>query len=798
MLGLLALFLSGLSGYVGLAAAPQQTAVPAPIGLVRNLGTSTYAKATPGRTLRIAVRHSVAVGHTVVVTAGSSGTGVAVQSVRDAGGNVYHVDRATSNASGSVGTSIISAYVAKGIPRGGTLTVTFAGPATMLTAAASEWRGIDPTHRLDRTAGRNGTSPTPGSGTTSKTSGSGDLVIGSFAAATTRSLRAGPGYRSIAAPLRAHVGNAQTTHLQEYRLGSARGTVSAGAVSTIAVPYAGAVATYRAAASPSALGTGPAAPASLSSTGRTVNSITVSWTASDSAKVAGYGLYVSGARVATVVGTTATFSDLTCSTSYKLGVDAYDSTGRRSTQTVITASTNGCEDAPIVAITSPANGATVSGTVAISANASDDDSVAGVQFTLDGANLGAEDTSAPYGLSWNTTTVSGGSHVLSAIVRDPGGNTATAAPVTVFVSNTTLATGGAPQPMPLISRNAPAFASTLDYPPSNADDDDYNTAWRSTGTPSTAAPAWLAYDLSAVPPAHRGKVLVSWYNDAITSPYEPALISQNAYDIPGTYTIQASADPSGPNAPPDPDWVTLATVTGNTYHSRQQLVDMTGYNWIRMDITASYGTDMNFDVAFNMDVHDASAGVGDSWIFIGDSITMDGMSHWSVNGTTGNNFAQLINAAKPAYFPSYEDGGIAGLLSADGAANIARWLQTFPGRYVGLAYGTNDANGNVAPATFYANYVTMVQAVLAAGKIPVVPTIPASQTPSVQTDGPLLNDQIAKLYTAFPQIVHGPDLWAYFTANPGLISGDMLHPSDAGYAGMRQQWANAMLANVYH
>ncbi len=80
-----------------------------------------------------------------------------------------------------------------------------------------------------------------------------------------------------------------------------------------------------------------------------------------------------------------------------------------------------------------------------------------------------------------------------------------------------------------------------------------------------------------------------------------------------------------------------------------------------------------------------------------------------------------------------------------------------------------------------------------------MPTIPASQTPNVKACGPALNTKIAQLYSAFPQIVRGPDLWAYFTANPGLIrSDDDLHPTDAGYAGMRQQWAAAMLANVYH
>jgi lysophospholipase L1-like esterase/chitodextrinase len=792
MLGLLALLLSGLSGLLSTTATPQQS-LAAPIGLVGNIGAATHANGTPTRTLRIAVRGAIAAGHTIVITAGSSGTGVVVQSVRDARGNIYHVDRTTSNDAASIGTSIVSAYVAKGLARGGMLTITFNRPATMLSAVASEWRGIERTHRLDRTAARLGTSRSLGSGTTARTSTSGELLIGSFTAASSGRLRAGSGYTALAAPPRGHVGEAYETQLQAYRLGAARGAHDASALSTLAVPYAAAIATYRTAASPTALALGPAPPTNLATTARNATSVSVSWTASSGESLSGYGLYRNGSRIGTVKGTAATFSGLACGTTYTLGVDAFDSSGRRSKVTSLTASTASCSSAPTIAITAPANGSTVSGTVVITANASDDQGVLGVQFTVDGVPLGPEDTTAPYGTSWNTTTVSGGNHVLSAVARDAAGNTTTAAAVTAFVSNRTAADAQGPQPMPVISRNAPAFASTLDYAPSQADDASYDTYWRSTGVP-----AWLAYDLSAVPPAHRGRVLVSWYNDPITSPFEPALIGQPAYNIPGSYTIQASAEPSGPDPPPEPDWVTLATVTGNTYHSRQLVVDMTGYNWIRMDVTASDGSATNFDAAFNMDVHDASAGVDDSWIFLGDSITMDGMNHDTVSDANVGNFSQLINAAKPEYFPSYEDGGIAGLLSADGAANIARWLQTFPGHYVTLNYGTNDANACFAPSIFYANYVTMVKAVLALGKIPIVPTIPASQTPNVQRCGPGLNAQIQNLYAAYPQIVRGPDLWAFFTANPGLISSDALHPSDAGYAAMRQQWASAMLSAIYH
>ncbi|MFI4921529.1 MAG: Ig-like domain-containing protein, partial [Gammaproteobacteria bacterium] len=90
---------------------------------------------------------------------------------------------------------------------------------------------------------------------------------------------------------------------------------------------------------------------------------------------------------------------------------------------------------PTVSMTAPANGTTVSGTVTVSANASDNVGVVGVQFELDGAALGAEDTTAPYSVSWDSTTASNGSHTLTAVARDAAGNHTTATPVTVTVSN---------------------------------------------------------------------------------------------------------------------------------------------------------------------------------------------------------------------------------------------------------------------------------------------------------------------------------------------------------------------------
>src|SRR5206468_12630419 len=86
---------------------------------------------------------------------------------------------------------------------------------------------------------------------------------------------------------------------------------------------------------------------------------------------------------------------------------------------------------PSVSISAPASGATVSGSVTVSASASDNIGVAGVQFLVDGANLGAEDTSSPYSVSWNTTTVGNGSHTLTARSDERRVGRATSSPGTL-------------------------------------------------------------------------------------------------------------------------------------------------------------------------------------------------------------------------------------------------------------------------------------------------------------------------------------------------------------------------------
>jgi hypothetical protein len=99
---------------------------------------------------------------------------------------------------------------------------------------------------------------------------------------------------------------------------------------------------------------------------------------------------------------------------------------------------------PTVSITAPANGATVTGTVTITATASDTvvpnttDTVGlvGLQFQLEGINMAAiiSGPGPTYTLSWNTSTTPSGAHTLTAIAIDEVGNTGTST-ISVTVGN---------------------------------------------------------------------------------------------------------------------------------------------------------------------------------------------------------------------------------------------------------------------------------------------------------------------------------------------------------------------------
>ncbi len=112
--------------------------------------------------------------------------------------------------------------------------------------------------------------------------------------------------------------------------------------------------------------------------------------------------------------------------------------------------------APTASISSPASGATVSGSVAISASASDNVGVTEVRFYVDGQMI-ASDVAAPFSAAWNSATAGNGAHAVAADAYDAAGNRGSAPTVSVMVSNPVVADTTPPS----VSITAPAGGATV-------------------------------------------------------------------------------------------------------------------------------------------------------------------------------------------------------------------------------------------------------------------------------------------------------------------------------------------------
>lgn len=96
---------------------------------------------------------------------------------------------------------------------------------------------------------------------------------------------------------------------------------------------------------------------------------------------------------------------------------------------------------PVVTLTSPGNGSTVSGTINVTATATDNVGVTRVEFFRDGVLIGT-DTSSPYSVSFDTNSLADGSHTFGARALDAAGNVGFASQATVTVANGSPPPGG--------------------------------------------------------------------------------------------------------------------------------------------------------------------------------------------------------------------------------------------------------------------------------------------------------------------------------------------------------------------
>ena len=243
----------------------------------------------------------------------------------------------------------------------------------------------------------------------------------------------------------------------------------------------------------------PAAGATLS------GMATISANASDNVAVASVQFKIDGANVGSAV-TAAPFSYSLNTSGLSNGnhvaaAVAKDAAGNSTTSGTVSFkvdNTTSDKTAPTVAISAPANNATVSATITISANASDNVGVAGVQFKLDGSNFGAEDTASPYSVALNTATIANGNHTLTAVAHDAANNMTTSAALIIKVSNTT-----PDKTAPTVALTSPANSATVKNTinvTANAADNtgvaslQFQLDGTNVGSALTAAPYSMAWD----------------------------------------------------------------------------------------------------------------------------------------------------------------------------------------------------------------------------------------------------------------------------------------------------------------
>lgn len=238
---------------------------------------------------------------------------------------------------------------------------------------------------------------------------------------------------------------------------------------------------------------------------------------------------------------------LTPGTLYHYRVTSRDGAGNVSVSTdrVFTTVTTDTQ-APTVGLTAPTAGATLTGIATLTATASDNVGVIGVQFLADGVAIGLEDTAAPFSLPWTTSSVADGSHVITAVARDASGNSATSAPVTVTITNT-VAGGGL---VAAYNFNEGSGATVTDRSGNGNTGTIFQAAWNTTGRTGGSLTFDGSNDYVSIADAASldlttGMTVEAWVYQTRTSGWNTVLLKENGGDLAyGIYSREATNRPS--------------------------------------------------------------------------------------------------------------------------------------------------------------------------------------------------------------------------------------------------------------
>lgn len=319
----------------------------------------------------------------------------------------------------------------------------------------------------------------------------------------------------------------------------------------------------------------------------------------------------------------------------------------------------------------------------------------------------------------------------------------------------------------LVSRGKPVFASAGSAAAVNDGVYAPGPCW-SARVSTPAEPAWVALQVGVGP----SRVLVSW-----TAPASHDYTEARS-GAPRAYRIESSADSTNGA---DGAWRLELSVADNGVRSRAHIIEYDGQSWVRLVVTGAADPAGSLSLA-EIDVHDASDGTDDAWLFLG-----DGAGPFAEGGRS---FAERVHAEYPGYFPAMLDAGVRGELTTTALTRLGEVLAQSPDfRFVALAYGTSDARSDIGAARFRADMRAIVERVMAAGRVPVLARVPFSP----EGDDAVIRDynHVIEAIEREQGLLSGPDLYAWFKAHPEQLT-EGGYAGAAGRAAIQRLWAEAM------
>ncbi|OGS27755.1 MAG: hypothetical protein A2297_02260, partial [Elusimicrobia bacterium RIFOXYB2_FULL_48_7] len=432
------------------------------------------------------------------------------------------------------------------------------------------------------------------------------------------------------------------------------------------------------------------------------------------------------------------------------------------------------------------------------------DGAVSVQYaTADGtANTGADYTGVSGTLNWAsgdkadktiTINISDDSTVepsenLTLTLSNPGGGADTgniqSASIYIIDNDTPFVM----KPSPIISRGRQVYASVDTSNVYKVTDSTYSNVASGRWAPGSA-PSWVAINAGS----GYSRLMLIW---VATQNYDAAgycdpVSTPGTYKGPIDYTIQTSADSTNGA---DGTWQTVATTTGNYFATREHSFDFNGRSWVKMSISSVSNAASSWGID-EIDLHNVSSGTADTIIFLGDSIADRAFKRLNDRRP---DYADLVNAKYPQYYPVMINAGIGGETSNEWRYRVFDdALAANPDmRYWCIGLGGNDYywECHTSTAFYRKNMQYLIDRIKIAGRVPVLAN--TGYNAAVMNNYIPVFNQVVNELAAENGLMQGPDLYSAQLGHYPEYYDDVTHPNGLGSLLINRLWSDA-LESIY-